>query len=515
MSRLSRILQLRDDAFSASESAHIRMRRDRSIYNSTIYEDSDVQIGNLEPLVAESLDPRVTSSVNRLVSSFVQQVPRIEVFPDQHSQSDLEAVMTEDIENWMEMLDQVDSEKDRLRSLVYHNLVYGTAISKLTWDWENHTYRGLAIDPISFAPDPAGTSIDLYDSNYVCHKTYRSGLQIFLKYGVRLKDSSGSHRIDEIWMKKDVADWAGVDINQCRTPLVRVTLIDDRSHMIEESPFWYPGYPFACWRNFHRLCEGKPHDFWGFGYATLLLPEQKLLDEIWANVVFLMRRLSVGRLVTSEGTFEPGTKLLGSGDIIEIEEGKSIANDIMHLPPDQIPAALFQIVQFVNDIIDVQVPSNTPSFVGEAPFAGASGEAISSLQQAAVSQLGENLSALNEFRLRRAMIKVSHIQQFASRPAQPHKWRGGVDLPETFPEDSRYIGCHARMRDETMFPNTPEGKLQIMSILNQAGFQLAPDKIIDLFNLEKEISPEDLISLAEMEAEPEGGIGDGNGGQVG
>ena len=66
-----------------------------------------------------------------------------------------------------------------------------------------------------------------------------------------------------------------------------------------------------------------------------------------------------------------------------------------------------------------------------------------------------------------------------------------------------------------MFPNTPEGKLQVMQILNQAGFQLAPEKLIDLFNLEKEISPEDLISLAEMEAE-EGGIDDGSsrGGQV-
>ena len=232
MSRWSRFLRLRDDAFSASESAHNRMRRDRSIYNSMIYEDSDVQIGNLEPLVAESLDPRVTSSVNRLVSSFTQAAPRIEVFPDQHSQTELEVLLTEDIENWMEMLDQVDSSKDRFRSHVYHNLVYGTAVAKVMWDWEDHTYRVEAVDPVSVAPDPAGTSIDLHNSNYFYHKTYRTGLQIFLKYGIRLKDSSGSHRIDEIWMKKDVADWAGVDISQCRTPLVRVTMIDDRVHIL-------------------------------------------------------------------------------------------------------------------------------------------------------------------------------------------------------------------------------------------------------------------------------------------
>ena len=494
--RSRRLCELRDNAFTASEEAHNRMVRERAIYHSTIYNDESVRIGSLRPLVAESLDPRVASSVNRLIPAFVQQAPKIEVFPDQSSSEDLDVIMTGDIENWMMMLDQVDSEDDHLRTLVYHNLVYGTAIAKTYWDWRSNTYRAIAIDPMTFAPDPAGSRIDLEDSDYLCQRNRSTGLKILLRYGIDLRDPWGIFEVDEMWLRKDIAVFAGIRAEESTTPIVRVLMINDmiRDEFVTESPFWYPGFPYAGWRNFHELVPGKAQDFWGYGYGTLLWPEQKILDEVWANIVFIMRRISVGRLLARQGVLDPDVSHLDSGAVIELLEGGDPQTDIQELSAIDIPAALFSIVQFVGTIIDGQVPSNSDAFVGDVPFEGISGKAIANLQQAAYSQLGENLIGFNNFRVRRARQKISLIQQFARRPIAPHLWRGGVDLPDSFPEDARYIGCHAKIRDASMFPDTPAGKWQMLQLILSAGYVIAPDKLIDIFGINDMFTPQDLLA---------------------
>ena len=287
--RAKRILELRDHAWDEASYAHDRIRYEQAIYHSTVdngmYQNNNVRIGKLEPLVAESLDPRITSGINRLIPAFMQQAPRIEVFPSKESDSKLEGVLTGDVEDWMVTLDSVDSEPDNLRSLIYHNLISGNAISKTYWDHRHFTYRSVAIDPTSFAPEPNGSRIDLTDSMYTCHRTNQTGMHLWLKYKDRLTDFEldddnwrQEFQVDEIWMEKELGRFCGIDVESLTTPLCRILIVEDEVKLITSNPFWFPHYPFTCWRNFHLMKRGYAQDFWGFGYGTLLWPQQKKAD---------------------------------------------------------------------------------------------------------------------------------------------------------------------------------------------------------------------------------------------
>ena len=495
-----RLCELRDDAFSASEVAHSRMERELMIYNNTAYDNDRVRLGSLKPLVGESFDPRVTSAVNRLIPAYMQQIPKIEVFPDRHSQTESDVELTGVIQNWLEMMNEVDDEPSRLRTFVHHNLIMGNAIGKVYWDAENYIVRAPAIDPTSFAPDGKCANIDFSDADYLCHCNDHLGRIIHQKYGLRMRSDDSTYRVDELWLRKDIADWAGIDVSGSVSPIVLVTLINDRVFRATENPNWYPGFPFAAWRHFHELIEGKAQSFWGFGYGSLLWPDQKLLDELWANVVLITRNIAVGRYITTKGTLDMDQIMAEHGMIIELLDQKKL-EDIQYLAPEEVPASLFNMISLVNDRINEQVPSNTPAFVGESPHSQASGKLAETLQEAAYSQLSDNVMGMTEFRRRRARIKVSLIQQNAERPVEPHLWRYGIDVPDNFPEDARFVGCHPSVRDMTMFPNTPQGKMQAIQALAMVGVQLNPEKYIELLQLDQEfgIRTTDLAMQPMME----------------
>ena len=497
MARARRLLELRDDAINAADEAHQRIRFEQAVYHSMVdngmYKQGSVRIGKLIPLVAESLDPKITSAINRLIPIFTQQATKIEVYPDQTAQTTLDALLTGDIEKWMVTLDEVSSEPDQIRSLVSHNLICGNTICKTMWDFERSVYRSVAIDPTTFFPDPNGSQSDLSDHNYLVQCNRRSGLSIRRKYGIDTYDWRSIHNVDEMWLKKDLADFGGVrNAKDSKTRLIRVLIIDDEVMKATSNPFWYPGYPYTCWRNFHLMRAGHAQSFWGFGYGTLLWPQQKLLDEIWANIVYIARRTATGRLITNAGVLDHNKNYLNSGLVVEVNEDHTI-DEIKDLPTEQIPAALFNIVSMLVEAMNQQVPSNTPSFVGESPFSGASGKAINQLQSAAFTQLGENMQSFNQFRLRRARQKISMIQQFARRPLTPHAWREGVDLPMTLSEDARYVGCHPKIRDATMFPDTITGKIQMLSLMLQSGYIISPEKFIEILGLYDTFSAEDIV----------------------
>ena len=92
---------------------------------------------------------------------------------------------------------------------------------------------------------------------------------------------------------------------------------------------------------------------------------------------------------------------------------------------------------------------------------------------------------MNEFRLRRAKMKSTMLQQYARRPARPHLWRGGIDLPQAFPEDARHIGYNVTMPDTSNLPNTPAGRLQLVQLLASLGMIMAPEKMIEFVGLDK------------------------------
>ena len=193
-----------------------------------------------------------------------------------------------------------------------------------------------------------------------------------------------------------------------------------------------------------------------------------------------------------KGALDSNVNTLFSGAYIELNDTYTV-DQLKELPTEQVPAALFNIVALLVDNMNQQIPSNTPSFVGEAPFEGISGKAINSLQQAAYSQLGENLMAFNQFRLRRARRKISLIQQFAQKPASPHQWREGIDSPRALSYGARYVTCQPKIRDASMFPDTVQGKLQMLQLILGNGYLISPEKLIEIFGLSDTYTPEDLV----------------------
>ena len=181
-----------------------------------------------------------------------------------------------------------------------------------------------------------------------------------------------------------------------------------------------------------------------------------------------------------------------SGAYIELNKGFDI-EQITTLETEQVPAALFSIVQMLVESMNQQIPSNTDAFIGEAPFEGISGKALNSLQQAAYGQLGENTMAFNDSLLRLARRQLAMVQQFARKPSSPHLWREGVDVPSMFPRDARYVAHQPKVRDASMFPDTVQGNWQMVQTVLQAGYVISPEKLIEIFNMNDVFRPEDLI----------------------
>ena len=158
------------------------------------------------------------------------------------------------------------------------------------------------------------------------------------------------------------------------------------------------------------------------------------------------------------------------GAILRMNEGFDIG-DLQHLPPEIVPPVLIEFIQFISGIMTDMMPSLSEIFSGEAPYSGASGRAVASLQFANFNQLAGNIREMNEFRLRRQRVKIALLQQFARRPLKPHLWRGGLDMQSPFPEEARHVGYRLSMPDLTALPNTPAGKLQMLQVLASMGLQ--------------------------------------------
>ena len=496
---MPKLTELRDDAFSASEAAHNRMRRELAIYANETYSSGNIRIGNLKPLVAASLDPKIKKGIHRLLPAFLEQMPRIEVQPDKRAYGEEDFTLVRDLRNWLDMMDEVAKEGDNLRTLTTHNLVCGNAISKVRYDAKRQVVSGEAIDPLTFAPDPKCSNADLSDADFVVQRNWHLGRDVKRRYKLPTQRNSDWERtgfcVDEMWLTKEQADDCSINVKKCRTPMVLATLINDEISRVQESPYWWPSYPFVLWRNFLNLLgDGKAHDFWGYGYGTFMWPQQKLYDELLANLVLINRNTSIGRFLTTQGTLDRERILAEHGIVIELEEGKQLT-DIMHLPPEDIPVALFQFVQMLGDVMDGMMPSLSPVFIGESPSSNASGRLANTLQQAAINQISDNVTSMNESRLVRARIKLTLIQQFADRPLAPHRWRGGLDLPESFPDDARKIGYQLVMPDSTSIPNTLAGKLQLVQFIQASGFQLSPERFVELLGLDRGfgLQPEDLL----------------------
>ena len=496
------VLDIRDDMVDSSKDAHDRIRKELAIYRNEAYAGGGIErIGGVKAMAKVSIDPKVRKGVNRLIPGFVQNASRIEVQPDKSSRTEEDIQHVEDLQNWLDMNDDATDEGEELHAAVQHNLSLGNHVCKVGWDHRRSVVVAEAIHPLNFFVHSAAKKSNFSDADAVMHREFHSGASLRMNYkGLDIREYSQVEKkdidsdlflVDEIWLKPWFARECGISVDEDETAVVVAVIINDKFYRARLSPYWWPDFPFAHWRNFLDVDDmtGKAYNFWGHGYGEQLWANQKLLDEILANLVLIYRNQAVGRFLSLKGALDMEQILPIHGLNIEIDpdilSGRGIGDIIQHLPPDQVPTVLGEMLALVSNAIDEELPSMNPVFTGEAPTRQTSGRTVNALQYASFSQLSDNIKRMNEFRLRRARIKMTMLQQYAHRPLAPHLWRGGIDLPEIFDEDARHVGYHLTLPDTSQMPNTPAGRMQVVVMLANMGMMMAPERIIEFVGLDR------------------------------
>lgn len=499
------LLELRDAAYEAAAPAHERMKNEISLYRNEDY-TGESWIKRFKRSVTRSISPQINTAINRLIPVFTEQMAHINVEPIRSDASELERMATDELQEHLDNLEAVDSETEELRTLILHNQAMGNAISKTVYDPDTEMVRAVAINPLRFAPSPYVTRSDFRSGGYVVHTTYHNYMTVSKKYpGVPIPNKrynekelmGGNIRVDEVYMTGEIARAIGIPQSKDSTVVI-ATIVDDEPYRASHDDLWYPDFPFAHWRNFLDVSSnGKPSDFWGYGYATLLEPQQKVLDEFLANYMWITRNLATGRLLAREGVLDQEQLSNSSGDIINVrnlQTGEPIANAVQFVQNPEAPVSLLNMIQMVNQFINEQVPSLSPVFAGQSPGASTSGRAISNLQTAVFTQLSDNIRDMNAFRERRARIRLNFIQQFAKRSMKPNRWRMGYDLPE-LSEEARYQPFMVSTPDTSSLPQTPLGKLQVISMLMGMGIRIKPERLMEMVGLKSGygLSEADLV----------------------
>ena len=500
------LIEMRDDAFDAAKNAHARIAHDLSLYRNENYTGSD-WIRGFERIVSRPLDPKIPLSVQRLIPAFTEGLPKLEVSPK--SASDYIDVRI--LERYLEVNEEQDSEALNVETIVYHNQIFGTAIRYVWYDARKGVVRAHAINPLSFAPDPAGTLSDFSDSEYVCwRQTHRPSYierrypKFDIKNHLSSLDRTGSINVDIVWLRPQAAADAKIKVTD-GIDMVKVTIIEDEIYEAIGNPTVWPDFPFSSWKNFLDIdATGRAHSFWGTGYASLIEPLQKVYDDLLANFLFIVRNIKTGRTMAEFGVIDPSKHMNQHGGLLELNQGKRL-DQVRELPNPEAPVSLGNAVAAVQEILTQFAPSLSPVFVGESPGANTSGRALSTLQSAAFSQLSDNMRALSEERKRTARIRMNLIQQYCGYGN--HNPRLGSGIGGLLDNSTRHVGFDVMLPDPSGLPQTVAGKIQVLSMLNGMGYQLSPEVVVEMIGLDTGygLTPERLINIAQQMSPPASG----------
>ena len=479
------LLQLRDEAFGKAEQSHDRIRFELSVFRNEGYANrGSERVGVAEAQVDESLMPEISTGCIRLIPAFREQQSEIRLESDKKAPEEYDQLLIENLSNWDKMYEEVYDEGMAMRAATYRNLTVGNAIDKVKYDPKRRLVCVEGVNPTSFAPDPMTSQSNFSDGRYVCQKNFHDVNYIKAHYpdasletkrynfdtSIFKSYTTSEHRVDEVWMRREVAKDCGIRVEETNRPIIVAKMINDKLYRAQGSPYWYPDFPFAHWRNFLDLqLDGANHNFWGYGYGTLCWTQQKMLDEFLSNFILILRNLGVGKFIAEDGAVDEDFFTRMHGAILRLNEGKRL-DSIRELPPQQIPPEIMLFVQFITNIMTDMMPSLSQVFAGDQPNSNQSGKAIQSLQIANFNQLSDNITEMNQYRLRRKRIKVSLTQQFARQPVEPYLWRGGLDMVTPFPNEARHIGYKLMMPDITSLPNTIAGRIEVLERLLAMGY---------------------------------------------
>ena len=518
------LLQIRDEAWAASASAHARIRYEWEIYHNCGYRDSERVLKNMVPRAAKSLNPQIQKGILRLISPFTEQASRMEVQSQRSDTLEEELVFMEDLQNWNQMMEEADNETESLKTSILHNLVSGHAWRKQYFDPRTRIFRSESVHPLNIAIDGGASRIDLSDAMAICQRYWHDEYYLQRHYdwqpkrpqrdvyrGETRRYSVPTHRLDELWIRRELAedcvDFDKEALERTDKQIFRCVLIDDEVVLIKGTPYWWPDFPYACWRNFtSSFDEKKAQDFWGFGFGTLLNPQQKFLDEMLATLVAIARNMPTGQAVVTKGTLDPEQQYNIDGQVIELQANKEIGVDFQKMPVDQIPPVFAEMVQYTTDIMQEQMPSLNEVFTGQAAGANESGRAINSRQWAAFTQLSDNLKRMDGFRRRCVIQRLTGIQQTAKKPLSPHIWRGGLDLPDYFPDEARYVGFDVVSADASSMPHSPLAKLQVIQTLASLGYVMSIEEALKFSGFDKGygLQPEMFTDMMQLQAGADG-----------
>lgn len=486
-SKSARFIRLADRCQSYSASAHDRMRKEMAIYKGYKYDVAD-NIAGIPTIASESVKNEVKKGILRLIPAFTNAIPKIKIKPDKSKHTAEDYELTQDLSQWRDAYTKVDNDKERVNKSIYHNLIYGHAVTKAIWDSNFRTPRLISVNPTTFSVDNGATESNLSNASYCVHETYHSGEYVKHFYDYKKTTPNDQQiRVRELWMRRWKAEQLGINVDETDSQIFFAPIIEDQVIFARESPFWWPDFPFATWRNFPQFytTSSKSSQFFGHGYASLAFPSQKLVDECVSNLVYALRRASIGRVMTRRGTLDLDNFFVGHGINVELdlEDGELLQNAIQQFPADTIPNIFWEMFQLAVQGVADYMPSNSPTFVGETPGQGASGKLAETLQAASFNQLSNNIADLIEFLEHRMMLQISLIQQFAKRIYSP-MWRRGLDFKNQFPDAARFLGYNLEIPDTSSLPQTLGGKMELVQILAGLGSVMTLEELLEYTGLD-------------------------------
>ena len=222
--RNERLLQLRDEAFAAAKPRHDEMAMALRIFENDGYESGSTRVGRVVSFADKSFDSEIQKGILKLIPAFEEQAARVSLQADRSARSEIEVMLVEDLEQWKDMYDEADNEGDLRHMLIAQFLILGNALCKEIWNAKQQRCESVPISPLDFAPDPAAVRADFKDATYVCHRVYHTERALRLRYPDwepppdsedtsprdRRKQQARSWRVDELWLHRDVAEWAGI-----------------------------------------------------------------------------------------------------------------------------------------------------------------------------------------------------------------------------------------------------------------------------------------------------------------
>ena len=397
-----------------------------------------------------------------------------------------------DLTSRVKMYEDADSEIDLHRVSSLHLLNQGLTIRKIVWDRFDDRLTCPVISPLTFVVDPGCTQVSLADARFCGQRDAQSKLDVSVNYPSyeMVGNPEDIVTVDEMWVRGWVAKhYLGIDTE---LDIIRLVFVDGELLDAWPSPWNYPDFPYSAWRCFDVVDKSKkPCQFWGTGYPKKLWRQQKLLDNIIANILIMISNQASGMMITEYGAFtNPSILKRIHGAIIELAKGKTL-RQVQELPPVQISREAVDLMRFVVEIME-GITGIGAVFTGEAPDQALSGRAISSLQAQAFSHISNLIRGMVEHRRRLARMKASAVQQYAQRPVKPNLWRGGIDIKSEFPEDARHVGYQEEIHDTSLLPQTAAGKMEFAQLLSQFGLTI--EKFLELTGIDKAygLSPKDF-----------------------